>query len=85
MPKPVDPDLLEALLFEYRSYAQNGLDDRAEDVAKVLAIYGHDPRPVKSEKPAPEPKERAVADEPLEKVVEEAPAPKRRGRPPKGE
>ncbi|QPO16625.1 hypothetical protein SEA_KASHFLOW_16 [Mycobacterium phage KashFlow] len=75
-------DYIAALLAERASYLSAGRADRADDVAAELARMGHEVRPAK--RPAPEPVERAVADEPLEQAVEAAPK-RRRGRPPKGE
>lgn len=72
-------DLIAAHLEEYETYARAGMQERANQVAVVLGKLGH-----AIEKVPAGAKQRAVAEEPVERAVETEEAPKRRpGRPKK--
>lgn len=75
-----EADFRVALIAEYESYANNGLDDRAAEVAKELKKLGHEVKVAKGDGA----KERAVPTDGVETTVEssDVPAPKR-GRPKK--
>lgn len=61
-------DYLAAYQAEYKLYRDVGLDDKADEVAKVLEDLGH-PVKEKAVKKAPA-KQRAVAHDATEKAVE---------------
>ena len=74
-------DYIRALLAEREGLLRGGHTERANEVTVELRKLGHE-----VDKVATGAKERAVADPDVEKAVpDENPAPKRRGRPPKGE
>jgi len=66
--RDIEADYVNAYLAEYHVYRGAGLNEKADEVAKILDAMGH---PVKESKPKKAPaKQRAVAADTTEKAVE---------------